>query len=92
MLGIYSEVSDSSSCQQVESFRERYFSLYLEIVIAKAAEDTLNVLSNQIVQNPTRPSLFHSELDNFDQLINDLTGMRSVHTVYGIMMQEVNIS
>ena len=33
--------------------------------------------------------LFHSEFDNFDQLLNDLTGMGSIHTAHGIMMQDI---
>jgi hypothetical protein len=34
-------------------------------------------LSPQIVRNPNVPFIFHSD---FDQLLNDLCGMGSVHT------------
>ena len=66
------------------------FSLELETAIAHAAEEACSVLSDQIVRDPTTPAVFHSDFDNFDQLINDLTGMGSVHTAHGIMMQEVD--
>ena len=33
--------------------------------------------------------MFHSEFDNFDQLMNDMSGKGSIHTAHGIMMQEV---
>ena len=37
------------------------------------------------------PSVFHSEFDNFDQLVNDITGRGSVHTAHGIMLQDFTI-
>ena len=33
-------------------------------------------------------SVFHSEFDNYDQLLNSITGSDSVHTAHGIMLQE----
>lgn len=33
-------------------------------------------------------SVFHSEFDNFYQLLNNLTGMGSIHTAHGIMLQD----
>ncbi len=65
------------------------FSLELETALAKAIEETSSVLSTSIIRNPDAPSVFHSEFDNFDQLTNDLTGMGSVHTAHGIMMQDI---
>ena len=34
-------------------------------------------------------TVFHSEFDIFDQLVNNLAGKGSVHTANGIMMQEL---
>ena len=69
------------------------FSLELDTAIAEAADLSSNLLSEQIVRNPdTLQSVFHSEFDNIDQFINNLTGMGSIHTAHGIMMQEVDNS
>lgn len=65
------------------------FSLELETALATALQDTSSVLTPQIVRNPSGPSLFHSDFDNFDQFVNDLSGSGSVHTAHGIMMQNV---
>ncbi|MCG7882443.1 MAG: hypothetical protein JAY96_12745 [Candidatus Thiodiazotropha endolucinida] len=65
------------------------FSVELETAIAQALEQTSSLLSTQIIREPEVPSLFHSEFDNFDQLINTLTGAGSIHTAHGIMMQEI---
>lgn len=65
------------------------FSLELETAIAKALQEVSNLLPTQIVLNPTTPSVFHSEFDNFDQVLNVLQGPSSVHTAHGIMLQEV---
>ena len=64
------------------------FALELETVIATAAEMQSKVLSQRIVTHPKGPSVFHSEFDNFDQLVNDLTGSGSVHTAHGRMLQD----
>ena len=64
------------------------FSLELETSIAIAVETTSTLLSPQIVRNPNVPFIFHSDFDNFDQLLNDLRGMASVHTSHGIMFQD----
>ena len=63
------------------------FSLEVETVIAKALEETSSLLSSQIVRNPSVPYVFHSDCDNFDQFVNELTGAGSVHTANGIMLQ-----
>ncbi|CAM1302357.1 Uncharacterised protein r2_g1216 [Pycnogonum litorale] len=65
------------------------FSLELETAIASALKEASDLLSNQVLRNPQGPSVFHSEFDNFDQLVNDLTGKGSVHTTHGIMLQQV---
>ena len=54
-----------------------------------ALEEASSVLTPQIVPNPSGPSLFHSDFDNFDQYVNDLSGSGSVHTAHGIMIQNV---
>lgn len=65
------------------------FSLELETALAAALIESSSQLSDQIIRSPVGPSLFHSEFDNFDCLLNDLTGKGSVHTAHGIMLQEV---
>ena len=64
------------------------FSLEVETAIAKALEETSSFLSSQIVRNPAAPSIFHSDFDNFDQYVNDISGTGSVHTANGIMLQD----
>ena len=66
------------------------FSLELETAIAEAAEETSHILTNQIVRDPGAQSVFHSEFDNFDQMINTLTDSGSVHKAHGIMIREVS--
>ena len=65
------------------------FSLELETAIANALQQTSTLLSTQITRNPVAPIVFHSEFDNFDKLLNNLTEMWSIHTAHGIMMQDV---
>ena len=62
------------------------FSLEVETAIAKALQETSSPLSNQIVRNPAVPSVFHSDFENFDQFVNDLSGARSVYTANGMML------
>ena len=64
------------------------FSLEVETAIVKASEETSSPLSSQIVRNPSIPYVFHSDFDNFDQSVNDLSGARSVHTANGITLQD----
>ena len=66
------------------------YSLKLETAIAEVADLSSNLFSDHIVRHPDpSKSVFHSEFDNFDQFINNLSGMGSIHTAHGIMMQEV---
>ena len=51
-----------------------------------------SLLTPQLVRNPSAPSLFHSNFDKFDQFVSDLFGSGAVHTVNGIMLQNVNRS
>lgn len=64
------------------------FSLELETELSQAVTETSTLLSTQIIRSPDAPSVFHSEFDNFDQLLNNLTGMDSIHTAHGIMLQD----
>ena len=61
------------------------YSAELETALAIMADQNSNLLTNQIVTNPPKNSLFHSDFDNFDQF----TASGLVHTAHGIMMQEV---
>lgn len=67
------------------------FTLELETALAAALDQASDVLSTQIVRNPTVPSVFHSDFDNFDQFINDQSGSGSIHTAHGIMLQELKV-
>ncbi|KAL5013682.1 hypothetical protein ScPMuIL_007952 [Solemya velum] len=64
-------------------------SVKLETAIATSLEQTSSLLSAQILREPNAQSIFHSEFDNYDQLVNTLTGVGSIHTAHGIMIQEV---
>jgi hypothetical protein len=64
------------------------FPLELQTSITIAVETSSTLLSPQIVRNPNVPFIFHSDFDNFDQLLNYLCGMASVHTSHGIMLQD----
>ena len=70
----------------VESYS---FSLELETALATALDDASSLLTPQLVRNPSALSLFHSDFDNFDQLVSDLSGSGSVHTAHGIMIQVI---
>jgi len=65
------------------------FTVELETGLAKAIGETSTLLSTQIVRAPEPKSVFHSEFDNFDQLLNSATGKDSIHTAHGIMLQDI---
>ena len=79
-----------NSHQQIGHCENHSFSLELETAIATSLQESSSRLTNQIVRNPSGLSVFHSEFDNFDQLINDISGKGSVHTAHGIMLQEIS--
>ena len=64
------------------------FSLELETAIAKAVQHSASMLPKSIVRQPQGNSVFHSEFDNFDKIVNELYGAGSIHTAHGIMLQE----
>ena len=64
------------------------FALELETAIATASQQSSSLLCEQISRQPIGPSVFHSEFDNFDQFVNNLSGQGSVHTAHGIMLQD----
>ena len=68
------------------------FSLELETALTTALDDASSLLTPQLVRNPPALSLFHSDFNNFDQLVSDLSGSGSVHTAHGIMLQNVTRS
>ena len=70
------KVGHSESCS---------FSLELETALAETLEETHTILTPQIIRNPHRPSLFRSDFDNFDQLVDDVSGVSSIYTCHGIM-------
>ena len=63
--------------------------LELETAIAKRIHQSLTLLSPLIIRNLSCQSVFHSDFDNFDKFVNQLTGSGSVHTAHGIMLQEL---
>ena len=65
------------------------YSIKLEIALTQAVDQTPGLLSTQIVRSPIDLWAIHSEFDNFDHLLNDLTWMRSVHIAHGIMLQDI---
>ena len=65
------------------------FVLELETSIMKRIQQSSTLLSPLIIRNPSCWSLFHSDFDNFDKFVNKLTGLGSVHTAHGIMLQEL---
>ena len=54
------------------------FSLALETALAQGGAESSSLLSTQICRSPDAPSVFHSEFDNIDQLLNNLTGIGSI--------------
>ena len=63
------------------------FTLQLETGLAQAIEKS-TLLSTSIVRDPDSKFVFHSEFDNFDQLISLTTGKDFVHTAHGIILQD----
>jgi len=49
-----------------------------------------NILTSQIVRNPSGLSVFHPEFDNFDIFINTMEVQSSTHTAHWIMIQEIS--
>ena len=63
------------------------FILEHETAIAKALQESPNLLSVPIVVSPDAPSVFHSEFDHFNRFLNTLDGQGSVHAAHGITLQ-----
>ena len=66
-----------------------FFSLELKTALAETLEETYTIPTPQIIRNPHRSSLFRSDFDNFDQLVNDISGASLIHTCHGIMLQNI---
>ena len=67
------------------------FALEMETAIATAVQMKENLLSQKIIRNPKGMSVFHSEFDNFDQFVNNISGSGSIHTAQGIMLQDFSV-
>ena len=67
------------------------FALEMETAIATAVKMQENFITKKIIRNPKGTSVFHSEFDNFDQFVNDISGSGSVHTAHGLMLQDFSI-
>ncbi len=65
------------------------FTRELVTAIAKALEKCTSVLFSEILLHPFGPSLFHSEIDNFDVFLSTLEGQSSVYIAHRIMLQEI---
>ena len=65
------------------------FSLEFETALAEALEEAHTILTLQIIRNFHCSSLFHSDFDNFDQFVNDLSGAGLIHICQGIMLQDI---
>ena len=72
------------------SHSESYsFSLKLETALAEALEEAHTILTPKVIQNLHHLSQFCSDFDNFDQLVNDISGTDPHHTYHGIMSQNI---
>jgi hypothetical protein len=67
------------------------FSVELETAVAVALEQTSSLLTPRIVKTPANV-VFHSEWDNFNQLLTGLHGRPAFNTAAGIMLQEAEKS
>ena len=65
------------------------FSLELETALAETLEETHTILTPQAIRNPHCPSLFRSDFDNFDQLVNGISGASLIHTCHRITLQNI---
>ena len=67
------------------------FSVELETAVAAALDQTSSILTPRIVKSPENV-VFHSEWDNFNQLLTGLHGRPAFNTAAGIMLQEAERS
>ena len=65
------------------------FSLELETALAETFEEAHTAPKPHIIRNSYRPSLFRSNFDNFDQVVNDIAGAGSIYSCHGIMSQNI---
>jgi hypothetical protein len=67
------------------------FAMELETAIAVALDQTSSLLTRRIVKSPGN-ILFHSEWDNFNQILTGIHGKPAFNTSAGIMLQEATES
>lgn len=84
-----SECSGQYTYQQIGHAESYSYSLDLETALATALGETSSVLAPYVVCNSSGPSLLHSDFDNCDQYIDDISRSWSVHTSHGNMMQNI---
>ena len=66
------------------------FSLELETALADSILENASVISNtDVVKDQPEGAVFHSDWDNFDQLVSAVYGARSIHSAVGIYMQDM---
>ena len=63
------------------------FGIELETAMAKALEETSTYLTPQIVTGDSN-EVFHSEWDNLNKILTNVTGSNIVNSAAGIMLQE----
>ncbi|ESP04637.1 hypothetical protein LOTGIDRAFT_170608 [Lottia gigantea] len=64
------------------------FALELETAIVNSLQESSFLLTPEIKRDTSLPSVLHSDFDNFDKFVNNISGSRSIHTAHGIMMQD----
>ena len=76
----------------IGNYESHSFSLELETTLVEAVIQSSTLLSNQVIRSPSEQTMFHSEFDNFDQLMNDLTGKDSGDTAPILFRRVVSFS
>ena len=63
------------------------YSIKLETALANSIAESASVISNSdVVKRQPEGAVFHSDWDNFDQLVSDVYGTVSIHTAVGIYL------
>ena len=75
----------------IGSFRELACSLLLklETSLVKALKEAHTILTLQVIRNPSCLSKFHSDFDNFVQVVNDLSGAGLIYIFQAMLLQNI---
>ena len=66
------------------------YSIELETAPANSIVESASLVSNSdVIKRQPEGAVFHSDWDNFDQLVSDVYGAGSIHTTVGIYMQDL---